>query len=112
MALVSIGQVENLEDLVRDLQAVHEALEASCRAQVALAEHKYEDAQNASWHSESLLDDAMQQELDAGQASEDAQQAVDTAYASLDAAESSLARCIAQPPDKDAARAHAARAHA
>lgn len=101
MALVSIGQVENLEDLVRDLQAIHVALELSCRAQVALAEHKYEDARNASQHSEGLLDNAIQLELDASQASEDARQAVDTAYASLDAAESSLSSCIAQPLAED-----------
>lgn len=101
MALVSIGQVENLEDLMRDLQAVHEALESSCRAQVALAEHKHEDAQNASQLSEDLLDNAMQQELSASQASEDALQAVDTAYASLDAAEASLSSCVPQPVSED-----------
>lgn len=101
MALVSIGQVENLEDLARDLQAVHEALESSCRAQVALAEHKYEDAQSASQLSDDLLDNAMQQELSASQASEDAIQAVDAAYASVDAAEASLSNCIAQPVSED-----------
>lgn len=76
-------------------------MEAPCRAQLALTEHKYEDTQNASQHSEGLLDVAMQQELDASHASEDTQQAVGTAYTSLDAAESSLSSCIAQPPDED-----------
>jgi len=103
MALVSIGQVENLEDLVRDLQAVHEALESSCRAQIALAERTYEGAENASQLSEDLLDDAIQQELSTSQASEDAQRAVDTAYASLDAAEASLSSCAAQPVFEDGA---------
>lgn len=101
MALVSIGQVENLEDLVRDLQAVHEALESACRAQIALAEHTYEDAQNASQLSEDLLDDAIQQELSTSQASEDAQRAVDTAYVGLNAAEASLSNCVAQPVCED-----------
>ncbi len=101
MALVSIGQVENLEDLVRDLHTVYEALETSCCAQIALAERKSEDAHNALQHSEGLLDEAIQQELEASQTSEDAQQAVDTAYASLDAAESSLSSCMAQPLDED-----------
>ncbi|WP_430443873.1 MAG: hypothetical protein ACQZ2J_23500 [Pseudomonas piscis] len=101
MALVSIGQVENLEDLVRDLQAIHESLESSCRAQVALAEHKHEEAQHAARLSEDLLDNAMQQELITGQGVEDAQQAVEIAHASLDAAESSLSNCVAQPVCED-----------
>lgn len=103
MALVSIGQVENLEDLVRDLQAVHAALESSCRAQVALAEHKYKDAQSAAQLSEDLLDNAMQQELSTSQALEDARLAVDTAHNNLDTAETSLSSCVAQPVSEDGA---------
>jgi len=40
VAQVSIGQVENLEDLIRGLESVREALETACREQVAAAELK------------------------------------------------------------------------
>ena len=41
MSQVSVGQVENLEDLVRDLQSVQEALGGACREQIFAAEEKY-----------------------------------------------------------------------
>jgi hypothetical protein len=54
MAQVSIGQVENLEDLVRGLQSVREALETACREQIAVAQQKCaearEEAQNSAEH--------------------------------------------------------------
>ena len=55
MAQVSIGQVENLEDLVRDLQSVREALEAACREQIAVAEQKCAEAREEAQNSASML---------------------------------------------------------
>ena len=46
MVQVSIGQVENLEDLARGLESVREALESACRAQAASAEGKCEEVRD------------------------------------------------------------------
>ena len=61
MAQVSIGQVENLEDLVRELQSVREALEAACREQIAVAEQKCAEAREEAQHSASMLESAIEQ---------------------------------------------------
>lgn len=101
MAQVSIGKVENLEDLVRDLQSVREALEFSCHAQIAAVEHQCEDTRNESQCSENLLESAIQQEQAAHQALESAQQALDISQSRIGSAESSLSACLAQPDAND-----------
>lgn len=101
MAQVSIGKVENLEDLVRDLQSVREALEFSCHAQIAAVEHQCEDTRNESQCSENLLESAIQQEQAAHQALESAQQALDSSQSWIGSAESSLSACLAQPDAND-----------
>jgi hypothetical protein len=101
MAQVSIGQVENLEDLVRGLQSVREALEISCRTQIAVAEQKCEEAREETLNSESMLESAVQQEQAAKQEVESAQHALDSGQSSLVSAGSSLSSCLSQPNDED-----------
>jgi hypothetical protein len=101
MAQVSIGQVENLEDLVRGLQSVLEVLESSCREQIAFAEQKSEEARNETQNSESLLDSATRQEQAVQQEVDDAQEALASSQSALDSAQYSLSACLSQPSDDD-----------
>lgn len=101
MAQVSIGQVENLEDLVCGLLSVREALETSCREQIAVAEQKVEEAREEAQNSASMLESAVQQEQAAKQEVDSAQQALDSSQSWLASAQSSLSCCLAQPNDED-----------
>jgi len=101
MAQVSIGQVENLEDLVRGLQSVHEALETACREQIAVAQQKCAEAREEAQNSSSMLENAIQQEQAGQQKVNSAEQALDSSQSSLTSAQSSLSACLAQPNDKD-----------
>lgn len=101
MAQVSIGQVENLEDLVRGLQSVREALEAACREQIAVAQQKCSEAREEAQNSASMLENAVQQEQSAKQKVDGAEQALDSSQISLSSAQSSLSSCLAQPYDDD-----------
>lgn len=101
MPQVSIGQVENLEDLVRGLESVRDALESACREQIAAAEAKCAEAREETANSESMLESACQAEQEAQQALDDAQQNLASAEDALSAAESALSACEAQPCDED-----------
>lgn len=101
MAQVSIGQVENLEDLVHGLHSVRGALETSCREQIAVAEQKCEEAREEVQNSESMLESAVQQEQAAKQEVENAEQALESSQSSLASAQSSQSSCLAQPNDED-----------
>lgn len=101
MAQVSIGQVENLEDLVRGLLSVLEALKSSCREQIAAAEQKCEEAREETQNSESMLESAIQQEQSAKREIDSVQQALDSSQSMLSSAQSSLSDCLAQPTDED-----------
>ena len=101
MAQVSIGQVENLEDLVRGLQSVRESLEAACREQIAVAQQKCAEAREEAQSSTSMLESSIQQEQAAKQEVGSAEQALDSSQSSLSSAQSSLSSCLAQPPDDD-----------
>ena len=112
MAQVSIGQVENLEDLLRGLHSVRQALAAACHQQVAVAEQKYQEAREETERSASMIESAVQQEQAAGQAVDDAWQACDGSQRALASAESSLSTCRAQPEAEDGARADCSREYA
>jgi hypothetical protein len=101
MAQVSVGQVENLEDLMRGLLSVREALESACREQIAVAESKYEEAREEAKNSESMLESSIQQEQVAQQAFENAQQNLESSQSVLSAANSAMSACAAQPDDDD-----------
>ena len=101
MAQVSIGQVETLTDLMRGLESVREALETSCREQIAAAERQCADASEETQNSESMLEQASQAEQAAHQALAEAQQNLESAENALGAAESALSACEAQPQDED-----------
>jgi hypothetical protein len=87
MAQVSIGEVENLEDLVRGLESVREALESACREQIAAAEDKCAVAFEEKQNSERMLESASLAEQEKQQNLESADDAVSTAEAALSACE-------------------------
>lgn len=104
MSQVSIGQVENLDDLIRGLDSVREALETACREQVAVMGRQCIEAREETQNSESMLEQASQAEQAAHQTLAEAQQNVESAANALGAAESALSSCEAQPPDEDGDR--------
>lgn len=112
MAQVSIGQVENLEDLLRGLQSVRESLAAACHEQIAVAALKCQEAREEAELSQGMLEQAVQHEQAAKQAVDDAQQALDARHDALDATESSLSACLAQPVDEDGTYPECAGDHA
>jgi len=101
MAQVSVGQVENLEDLLRGLLSVHEALESACREQIVVAENKCGEAREEAQNSESMLESAIHQEQVAQRTVEDAQQNLESSQSVMSASESALSACEAQPDDED-----------
>ena len=101
MVQVSIGQVENLEDLARGLESVREALESACREQIAAAEGKCAEVQDETENSKRMLESACQAEQEMQQASEDAQQDLESTKNALRAAKFSLSSCKGQQDDKD-----------
>jgi len=106
MPQVSIGQVENLEDLARQLLSVREELESACREHIDAAEGKLVEARQELQESESMLEIAIQQEQVAQQSVEAAQQSLESSQCALSAANSALSSCETQldyedekPPD-------------
>jgi hypothetical protein len=101
MAQVSIGQVENLEDLIRGMESVREALGTACREQVAVADRQCVEAREETQNSESMLEQASQAEQAAHQTLAEDQQNLESAENAQSAAESAFSACEAQPPDED-----------
>jgi hypothetical protein len=101
VAQVSIGQVENLEDLIRGLEYVREALEAACQEQIAAAECQCAETREETQNSENILERALQAEMGAQVAATDADRNLAAAETYLSAAASALSACEAQPPDDD-----------
>ena len=93
MTQVSIGQVENLEDLLRGLLSLRETLDTACRAQVAVAERQCAAVQEEAMSSEAMLKQASQDELAAHQAMTEARRNLESAQNVLEAAESALSEC-------------------
>ena len=101
MTQVSIGQVENLDELVRGLLSVREALESACREQVAEAERKSVEASEELQNSGNMREIAIQAEMKAQQAVENTRQILESAKAALSSAESALSACESQAVDED-----------
>lgn len=102
---VSVGQVENLEDLVRGLQSVQEALEIACREQILAAEDKHTETCEELKTSESMLEDAVEREHVAYEALEAAKQHLAICQEALEAAYTALAVCSIHPVSLAAAEA-------
>jgi len=100
MAQISVGQVENLEDLLRGLMSVREALESACREQIAIADRKSEDAREELQNSENMLEGANQQQQAAQQAVEDTLESLESSQSMLSAASSALSGCEEQPDNE------------
>lgn len=101
MTQVSVGQIENLEDLTRGLESVREELEKSFLELIAAAERQCAEAREETQNSENMLDQACQAEQEAQQALDEAQQNLELAENERSAADSALSACEAQPPDED-----------
>lgn len=101
MAQVSIGQVENLEDLTRGLLSVREGLESSCREQIAVADSKCGETCDEVQNSECMVESAIQQEQTAQRVVESAQRNLEGSQSSLSAANSARSACAAQPNDEN-----------
>lgn len=105
MSQVSVGQVVNLEDLVRDLQSVQERLEDACREQIRAANEKYEETCDEVKTSELMLEEATEKEQIALQSLEAAKQHLAICQEALQAAYAALAAASAYPPALPAAEA-------
>lgn len=105
MSQVSVGQVENLEDLVHDLQSVREALETACREQILAAEDKHNEACDEVNTSEAMLERAFENERAAQEALEAARQNLECCQNALQTAYSALAVCSVHPAALAAAEA-------
>lgn len=95
MSQVSVGQVENLEDLVRNLCSVQESLETACREQIAKAEHKHEETCEELRISESMLEQAIEKERITQEALEAAKQHLLLCQEALQAAYAAIAAAVA-----------------
>ena len=83
MAHVSVGQVENLAELISGLSSVYEALESLCREQIAVVEAVAMEVRQEVQTSGAMLTEAQTQEMAA-------QNAVAVAESVLASAESEL----------------------
>jgi hypothetical protein len=101
VAQVSIGGVENLEDLVSGLVSVREALESSCREQIAVAQAKSGEARAETQASEALLNSCIEKHKAAHQRVEETRQILESAIDALSSAESMLSACHAGPRDEN-----------
>lgn len=101
MAQVSIGAVENLEDLFSGLVSVREALESSCREQIAVAQAKSGEARTETQASEALLSDCFRKQTAAHQRVEEMRQLLESANGALSSAESMLSACHAGRRDEN-----------
>lgn len=100
MAQVSIGQVENLEELLQGLLSVREQLESACREQIGTAESTLCAAREEVATSGQMLDLAAQLEQAAQQAVTDAQSKAQSCQAVVSFAQSALSSCQSQPADE------------
>ncbi|RYH39866.1 MAG: hypothetical protein EON54_18720, partial [Alcaligenaceae bacterium] len=101
MAQVSIGGVENLEDLVSGLVSVREALESSCREQIALAQAKAGEARAETQASEALLNRCIERQTAAHLRVEETRQLLELENGSLSSTEYMLSACHTGPRDED-----------
>jgi len=63
MATVSVGQIENLEIVVSDLQANNNLLEEVCKSKIVVAENKLEEVQKEVNNSSNLLETSIEKEM-------------------------------------------------
>lgn len=101
MAQVSVGQVENLQELMIGLQTVREAMESACREQLDAADRLCSEAQGEAQNSEGMLENALSVEQEAQQALDGAYQNLEDAEEGLNDAQSALSACCARPADED-----------
>jgi len=95
MPQISIGQVENLEDLVRDLKRIQEIAHEECSVMMARAEAKVTEVEEETRHSQMLLEEAENALREAQQVLEEAEQRLQEAENRLNEAEAQLSACEA-----------------
>ncbi len=109
MAIVSVGQVENLEEAIAGLFSIYDSMESACQTQVITAETKLAEAQREADNSAQLLEAAINAEMEAQQNLVQANENLASANEQLSWACSSLSACEAggsydedghyEPPD-------------
>ena len=109
MAYVSVGQVEKLEDTIKELSSTYLELESECQAKLQRVAGIVAAAQQEAENSAKMLEGACQAELEKEQALEQAQDQLVAAQEELSSAFSALSACESggyyddegnwQPPD-------------
>lgn len=95
MSYVSVGQVENLEEAIGNLDMLYQGMESACQAQIACVDARCEVAQAELENSTALLDAGIEQEMQAENAFVQCQQALMAAQGELSNAHAALAFCEA-----------------
>ena len=95
MSYVSVGQVENLEEAIGNLDMLYQGMESACQAQIASVVARCEAAQAELENSTALLDAGIEQEMQAENAFVQCQQALMAAQGELSHAHAALAFCEA-----------------
>jgi hypothetical protein len=95
MAYVSVGQVENLEEAIADLQSAYDSMESACLHQIGVAETKLVEAQEEADNSAQLQEAAIEAEMDAGQQVHQSNEQLASANEQSVSACSSLSACEA-----------------
>ena len=90
MPQVSVGQVENLQDLVRGLLTIREELQSICKEQIELSEKQFTETGDEATNSQSMLHEAIRVEDAAHLVLAEAQQNLEAAESELNSAESAL----------------------
>jgi hypothetical protein len=96
MPQISIGQVESLDELVRDLQTIYEQVEYQCNQLIIKTANKTAEAEAEEGNSRRLMEEAEDALCEARQKLEEAEQRMSDAEANLSNAESALSGCEAE----------------
>ncbi|MDD7984704.1 hypothetical protein PQO01_07050 [Lentisphaera marina] len=95
MAHVYVGQVENLEEAITDLQSAYDSMESGCQTQITLVEDKLAETQQEAYNSAQLFETAMESEVEAGQYLAKSNERLAAVHDQLSSAYSSLSTCEA-----------------
>lgn len=93
MAYVSVGEVENLEDVIASIQSTYDSMESACQAQIAIADAKLAETQSEANTSAHMLEASLEAEMEAVNRMEHTFQSLSLANEQLSSAHSSLSEC-------------------
>ena len=93
MAYVSVGEVENLEDVIASIQSTYDSMESACQVQIAIAEAKLAETQNEADTSARMLEVSVETEIEAVNQMEQALEYFSSSNEQLSSARLSLSDC-------------------